>query len=120
MEVTIEALRFPEASKTVETLEVNVPTVHEFEEDRVWYVFDAPEDGNYELTFEWENTSARYEVKYYMHGLSQISSAAEYINNPFRPYVISGVKKNQRICLVTTKKEDSQDAKKLTVSVTKK
>lgn len=120
MEVTIEALRFPEASKTVETLEVNVPTVHEFEEDRVWYVFDAPEDGNYELIFEWENTSARYEVKYYMHGLSQISSAAEYINNPFQPYVISGVKKNQRICLVTTKKEGSQDAKKLTVTVTKK
>ena len=120
MEVTIEVLRFAEASKTVETLEVNVPSVHEFKEDRVWYVFDAPEDGNYELTFEWENTSARYEVKYYKHGLSQISSAAEYINDPFQPYVISDVKKNQRICLVTTKKEGSQDAKKLTVSVTKK
>ena len=131
-EATIEASRFPE-EPIVETLKVNESTEHAFQMkdevdavgeqvgDRVWYVFDAPKNGDYELTFDWEGT-AKYQVKCYQYGLKQLSSAASFYQdiNPLRSFDISGIKKKQRVCFVITKRQGSLDEQQLTVTVTKK
>lgn len=114
--VTEAAITVSKAEETIETVAVTegVETEHIFEdEDKVYYIFDVPKDGDYQVMAESrvDTGYCYYNIYYNAYGLSNSEGSRYWMNvGTSGEKLLSDLKKHQRICLLVEKSSPTGDS----------